>query len=98
MYMNMGSDRMIKSILVSGRVQGVGFRYATKLKADELGLQGWAENNPDGTVQINIAGDDNKVQQFITAIRNNPTQFSRVEDMNISEITNREDYQGFRIK
>lgn len=98
MYIDRGSDQMIANILVSGMVQGVGFRYATKQTADQLGLKGWVKNNPDGTVQTKVSGEDNKIQQFITAIRNNPTNFSRVDDIYVSEITTKEKYHDFTIE
>ena len=44
-------------VLVSGRVQGVGFRWATQAKAVELGLNGWVRNLPDGRVEAEFEGD-----------------------------------------
>ena len=44
-------------IIVRGRVQGVGFRYATVSEARRLGLAGWARNAPDGSVEILAEGD-----------------------------------------
>lgn len=88
----------MKNILVSGRVQGVGFRYATKQTADDLGLKGWVKNNPDGTVQIHVTGNDNKVQEFISKIRNSPIQFAKVDDVTVTDSDNKETYQAFSIK
>ncbi len=42
---------------VSGRVQGVGFRYRARYAAGQLGLTGWVENEPDGTVTLEVQGD-----------------------------------------
>lgn len=88
----------MKNILVSGRVQGVGFRYATKQTADDLGLEGWVKNNPDGTVQIHVTGNDNKIQEFISKIRNSPIQFAKVDDVTVTDSDNKETYQAFSIK
>ena len=43
-------------VRVSGRVQGVGFRWATQAKAMELGLNGWVSNLPDGDVEAEFEG------------------------------------------
>lgn len=43
-------------IIVKGKVQGVNFRSAVKKRADELGLTGYAKNEPDGTVRIEAEG------------------------------------------
>ena len=42
----------MKQILISGRVQGVSFRYNVKEKADEHGLKGWVKNLDDGRVEV----------------------------------------------
>ena len=43
--------------VVSGRVQGVGFRYRARYAAGQLGLTGWVENEDDGTVTLEVQGD-----------------------------------------
>ncbi|RLD95512.1 MAG: acylphosphatase, partial [Bacteroidetes bacterium] len=51
-------DRLEKQyeIVVHGRVQGVGFRYAARNQARSLGLKGWVENQPDGSVRTLVQG------------------------------------------
>lgn len=50
--------------VVSGRVQGVSFRYYTQRKAMELGVVGWVRNESDGTVRTVAEGEDSALQSF----------------------------------
>ena len=59
------SDLTRVRLVVSGRVQGVGFRYATISEARRLGLRGWARNAPDGSVEIVAEGDPASVRALI---------------------------------
>ena len=47
---------------VYGKVQGVGFRYYTHKKANELGLNGFVKNKPDGSVYIEAEGEENNLK------------------------------------
>ena len=60
-------------ILVHGLVQGVGFRYYTKKKADELGVQGHVQNLEDGTVEIHVEGHADSLNAFLEWCHNGPT-------------------------
>ena len=57
---------------VKGRVQGVGFRASTREQALQLGLDGWAKNCPDGTVEIHAEGDKATLEDFISWCRKGP--------------------------
>ena len=59
-------------LLVRGRVQGVGFRWFAKEQARQADLVGWVRNAPDGTVEIAAAGDDERLERFIDAVRRGP--------------------------
>jgi acylphosphatase len=61
-------------IEVSGRVQGVGFRYHTFLKATGLGLSGFVRNQPDGSVYIEAQGEPGAVRQLIEWCHSGPTR------------------------
>ena len=52
-------------IIVRGIVQGVAFRYYTKTTADGLNLHGWVRNLEDGTVEIEISGDSDSIDEFL---------------------------------
>lgn len=72
-------------IRVSGRVQGVGFRYSTRNKARELGLRGWVRNLPDGSVRIAVQGDQESCHAFLAWCRSNPG-YSWVEKIDHTEV------------
>jgi acylphosphatase len=63
---------------VRGRVQGVGFRWWTRLRARELGLVGWARNTPDGRVEVVAEGDRAACEELLAALRGGNTP-GRVE-------------------
>lgn len=70
-------------IEVQGRVQGVRFRNGVKELAHELGIKGSVMNLPDGRVLIIAQGAEEKLQNFIKALREHPG-FSKVEGLDIS--------------
>ena len=55
-------------VIFTGRVQGVGFRYATLQVAREFEVAGFVENLPDGRVQLEAEGRKEEVEAFIEAI------------------------------
>jgi acylphosphatase len=59
-------------LIIRGRVQGVGFRYATVDQARRLGLDGWARNLPDGAVEVVAAGDAEAVERLVAWCRQGP--------------------------
>ena len=58
--------------LVSGRVQGVFFRAATREQAQRLGLRGHARNLDDGSVEVVVAGDDDAIEALAAWLRHGP--------------------------
>lgn len=83
-------------ILVKGRVQGVGFRYSTLHKAQELSLAGFVKNQADGSVYIEASGVPEKVDQLIQWCKKGPSR-ARVEEQEHEEIDTT--HQGiFKIK
>ncbi len=60
--------------LIEGRVQGVGFRYATVRQAERLGLTGWVRNLPDGRVEVEAHGDGRAVDTLENWLRQGPAQ------------------------
>ena len=61
-----------RHVLVSGRVQGVGFRWYTRSKALELGLAGWVANLPDGRVEAWIEGESAALESMLAWLAHGP--------------------------
>ncbi|MGA9874598.1 MAG: DNA polymerase ligase N-terminal domain-containing protein [Solirubrobacteraceae bacterium] len=58
--------------IVTGNVQGVGFREATLRRAGELGVSGWVRNEDDGTVAVHTEGVPSAVEALIAFLREGP--------------------------
>ncbi len=69
---------MVAHFLVSGRVQGVGFRWFVHREASELGLKGWVRNTEDGDVEVMVAGDEEGLAELRTSLHKGP-RGSRVD-------------------
>ena len=66
------SDRVIRHVVVRGRVQGVGYRAFVKDEAHQHGLRGWVRNRRDGSVEAVFAGPAAEVDAAIEACRRGP--------------------------
>jgi len=67
---------------ITGRVQGVGYRYTTVQMANELGLAGWVRNSPDGSVETRAQGDERVLDQFVTFLEHGPRS-ARVRSVDV---------------
>ena len=65
------STRCVRFV-VSGIVQGVGYRYATVQAARESGLAGWVRNRQDGTVEALFAGPEPDVRDMLAVCHKGP--------------------------
>ena len=63
---------MALTMRITGRVQGVGFRWWTKGKADELGVSGWVRNRRDGSVEALLEGPAEAVDEMVRALHEGP--------------------------
>lgn len=84
-------------IIVKGRVQGVGFRFFSQSIAAMYDLTGYAKNMDNGTVEIEVQGDENKILKFLSNIKKG-TLFIKVDDILISKIDLVHDENSFKIK
>ncbi|GAA4174511.1 acylphosphatase [Gryllotalpicola koreensis] len=58
--------------VVTGEVQGVGFRYAARARAQELGLAGWVRNLADGSVEVEAEGETGAVERMLAWLDRGP--------------------------
>jgi acylphosphatase len=83
-------------IWVSGRVQGVGFRWFVRHVAQELGLAGRVRNLPDGRVEVEATGEPERLDAFREQLRQGPPG-SRVTRLDEQEIAAVPAWDGFLI-
>jgi acylphosphatase len=81
-------------VVVSGRVQGVGFRYATRQRASSRGVAGWVRNNADGTVEAVFEGEPEQVDALVAWCRRGPAG-ARIDDVSV-ELEAPSGERGFR--
>jgi len=82
--------------LVTGRVQGVCFRMATREQADLYGLTGWVRNLQDGRVEVMAFGDEQGVDNLKQWLKSGPAM-ARVLDVESETVTFRK-FEGFGIR
>lgn len=83
-------------ILVDGIVQGVGFRWATKQVADQLGLVGLVRNLPNGKVFIIAQGPKEKMTEFVHQLKQGPNPYCHVDHVYVSQ-KNIGDFHNFQV-
>ncbi|MEM0350604.1 MAG: acylphosphatase [Archaeoglobaceae archaeon] len=83
-------------VLVSGVVQGVGFRYFTARIAKELGIKGFVKNLPDGRVYIYAVGDEKSLEKFLANVRKGPP-LAVVREVVVKEAEVR-DFDSFEVR
>ncbi|HLR63105.1 MAG TPA: acylphosphatase [Lentibacillus sp.] len=89
---------MLAHVIVSGRVQGVGFRITAQQQAGRYDLTGWVQNKADGSVELEVEGDDNKVQAFLNDLKKGLSPAIKVDDMKVDKRQDEKGYSNFSIK
>lgn len=89
--------RVAKRYVISGRVQGVGFRYFAQSVAVRERVDGWARNLPDGRVEIYGAGELDVIERFEREIRRGPRS-AIVEDVTVFDAPQERIGSGFSIR
>lgn len=84
------------SIKIYGQVQGVGFRYYTREKAQELALFGFVHNEPDNTVYVEMEGEEKNLKNFLEWCHLGP-EAARVEKVEFAFSEGQKKFDEFRV-
>ena len=90
------NHRTHANLRITGHVQGVFFRISAKKYADALGLSGYVQNNFDGSVTIEIEGNEDSINQFVDWAHMGPAR-AEVEDVSV-EFANPQWYDMFEVR
>jgi acylphosphatase len=94
----MGSARMARvRLLVSGRVQGVGFRFAALDEAEQLGVAGWVRNLASGEVEIVVEGREDRLRMLAAWAHLGP-RAAHVSNVREEWTDFAGEFEGFRIR
>jgi acylphosphatase len=89
--------RIARRYLISGRVQGVGFRIFAESAARREGVHGWVRNLPDRRVEVVCEGEPDAIERFERAIRQGPPS-GRVDRVEIDSTSLTIAETGFNIR
>lgn len=92
-----GSDDQQLHAIVSGKVQGVGFRAFTERQARDLGLSGWVRNLSDGTVEVTAEGPRSQLKQLVEYLKQGPTA-ARVDNVDVQWRNATNGYDDFSVR
>jgi acylphosphatase len=83
-------------VLISGRVQGVAYRYFAEKYAKSFGITGWVKNLYDGRVEVLAQGDREDLDLFLARLKEGP-RLALVEDFDVTWEEFTDEFQDFQI-
>ena len=83
--------------VITGRVQGVGFRYFVLRCARDLGLVGWVRNRPDGSVELVAQGEESSLRGLLADLKQGPP-VSWVQQVSVEWHSPQPGLQGFDMR
>jgi acylphosphatase len=89
--------RVARRYVITGRVQGVGFRFFAQDAAEREGVHGWIRNLPDGSVEAMIEGEQDAVDRVEAALTRGPRS-ARVDRVHVEEAAPTHRATGFSIR
>jgi len=91
-----GEMRIALRVIYSGRVQGVGFRYQTKILSRHYDVQGYVRNQADGTVELLGEGEKLELERFVCAIAERMSE--NIDDAVVEWLDASGDFSEFEIR
>ncbi|MFC0233252.1 acylphosphatase [Vagococcus entomophilus] len=82
---------------IQGHVQGVGFRFMTKILAERIGVFGIVRNEADGSVYLEANGADELIEDFIQQIKNSPSPSGKVTNYTLDYDSTIEERKTFKV-
>ena len=89
--------KIARKYVISGRVQGVGFRFFAERCANQLGIRGYVKNRWDGTVEVYAIGDADSLEELKRQLAEGPRS-ARVSGIEETDEPVRKEYSTFRIE
>ncbi len=83
--------------VVTGRVQGVGFRWYVEKEARAIGVGGWVRNRHDGAVEVLASGTEDQLRALYNKLKDGP-RAARVDNVFVEEAAPSNDLKTFRIE
>lgn len=84
-------------LVISGRVQGVGFRYFTQRKGKKLGVKGWVRNLITGEVEAVLQGSESEIKSLVELLRVGPPG-SKVDSFEIQVVDSDQSMEELKIE
>jgi acylphosphatase len=93
----MAAQTITRRYVVTGRVQGVGFRWFVEREARTLGLGGWVRNRANGSVEVLASGTNQQLNALYDKLKQGP-RAARVDNVEVEEAASVKDAGTFRIE
>lgn len=84
-----------KSVVVTGWVQGVGFRWRAKTAAGALGVTGWVRNDFNGAVSMELQGTEEQIDALLAAVERGA--YVNIESLRVKNLPTVENETGFSV-
>ena len=91
-----GRELLRKRLVFRGRVQGVGFRWRARAAARNAGATGWVRNNFDGSVTMELQGDEAQIDRVVQSLDHD--RYIRIDSMEVRRIPVDPEERGFETR